>query len=82
MELYVAVGLAVVTLLLIRRKRDGGVDMEVSSPVIKPFNHLPMDIDEAVQTLTPLRLQQPPSPMSTSSEEAFRIDSNYGSLVR
>ena len=79
MELYIAVGLAVVTLLLIRRKirGDGGVDMEVSSPVIKPFNHQPMDIDEAVQTLTPLRLQQPPSPMSTSSEEPFRIDSNY-----
>ena len=79
MELYVAVGLAVVTILLIRQKRrgsnDGGVEMEISSPIIKPLNNLPMDIDEAILTCTP---QQPPSPMSTSSgEEAFIIDSSY-----
>ena len=78
MELYALIGLAVVTILIIRRKmRGGGVDMQVSSPIIKPFNHQPMDIDEHLLTSTPLR---PPSPMSTgsSSDEApFLLDSNY-----
>ena len=82
MELYALIGVAVITLVVLGKKltlRTSRPD----SPIIKPFNPVrvpkgvpdAMDIDDLLRC-SPLKPQQPPSPMSTSSED-FVMDPDY-----
>ena len=82
MELYALIGIAVITVAVLTKKLTRRLSAPMSPVIIKPFNPTrvprgipdPMDIDEDLLRCSPPL--QPPSPMSTSSDD-FVMDPDY-----